>query len=335
MPAGTLTGRVLAATLAVVTLGACSETATAPGEVACDEQNTRYCRAGVGDLVETTLSEVHPTQPSLGYDEVFYRLGRYTDTPDKLLDDWCATNGQKGLKAARPRAAPADPASFTCQVGLGSETPATIAAMKTAVVGPGGRLYLTDGHHSLTAFWEAPGAGPGTPVRLRITANLSHLSPDQFWHTMASHGWTWLRDVNGDPVTPDRLPPHLGLHQFSDDKYRGVLFFVRDIGYTQDDSSPAFHEFYWGQWLRSRTEPGLRLENFDLTNEGSYLTLIADIATAMVALPDTTEVSDGHTAASLGKRNTFGQKAFDALAQPAGAPRPGKLSYAIAFKAAH
>jgi len=33
-----------------------------------------------------------------------------------------------------------------------------IGEMKTAVVGPGGQLYLTDGHHTLTSFWEVQGA---------------------------------------------------------------------------------------------------------------------------------------------------------------------------------
>ena len=336
LSARTVARRGVAGVLAVIGLVACSTQAAAPpGELTCAPQNIRYCRAGVGDLVDTTLAELHPTQPSLGYDEVFYRLGRYTrgkDTPNKLFDDWCAANGQQGAKSAKPGATVSDPTSFTCQVAVGAETPTSLAQMKTAVIGPGGQLYLTDGHHTMTTFWEVPGGGPSTHVRLRITGNLSKLAPDAFWATMAAKGWTWLRDVTGNPVTPEQLPNTLGLHQFADDKYRGMLFFARDIGYAQNDSSPPFQEFYWGQWLRSRTDPGLRLENFDLTDLPSYLTLIANVSHAIVALPDTTDIANGRNARELGKLDAFGQKAFDALSQPYTAAKPGKLAYAVLFK---
>src|SRR6185369_18058315 len=36
------------------------------------------CAAQPGDLINVQLDELHPTQPSLGYDEVYYKLGRYT-----------------------------------------------------------------------------------------------------------------------------------------------------------------------------------------------------------------------------------------------------------------
>lgn len=105
--------------------------------------------------------------------------------------------------------------------------------MKTAVIGPGGQPYLTDGHHTLTSFWEAPGAGPDTAVRLRITANLKDAAPEAFWAEMQSQGWTWLKDADGKTITPDQLPASLGLESFANDQYRGALFFVRDVGYGQ------------------------------------------------------------------------------------------------------
>lgn len=71
--------------------------------------------------------------------------------------------------------------------------------MKTVVIGPGGQPYLTDGHHTLTSFWEAPGGGPDTPVRLKVTGNLSKMTPESFWPEMTARGWTWLRDVDGSP----------------------------------------------------------------------------------------------------------------------------------------
>jgi hypothetical protein len=72
---------------------------------ACPQANERFCAAGVDDLLDIRLDELKPTQPSLGYDEVYYRLGRYTlgaGAADQLLDQWCATNGQEGLESATP-----------------------------------------------------------------------------------------------------------------------------------------------------------------------------------------------------------------------------------------
>src|SRR5689334_12002229 len=33
------------------------------------------CAAKAGDLIDVRLDELHATQPSLGYDEVYYKLG--------------------------------------------------------------------------------------------------------------------------------------------------------------------------------------------------------------------------------------------------------------------
>ena len=323
--------------LALLTLTACStRTEEKPTAAACPEANAEYCAAAVDDLLDIRLADLRPTQPSLGYDEVYYRLGRYTlgkGAADQLLDQWCATNGQQTLQSATPGATVSDPASFTCAVAVGAETDESKVPMKTVVIGPGGQLYLTDGHHTLTSFWEAPGGGPDTRIRLRVTGNLSTLQPDAFWREMTDRGWTWLRDADGNPVAPEQLPTSLGLKQFANDQYRGVLYFVRDVGYSQDDDSPAFQEFYWGQWLRNQTDPELRPADFTLTEMASYQSLIGNVGRAMVALPDTTEIANGQNAKALGKLETFGQKAFDALSAPVDSEKPGKLAYAIAYKA--
>jgi len=333
----------LCALTVALTLTACSSptepTAAGTEEPAaqtCAPGNDRYCTAAVGDLLEIPLSDLRPTQPSLGYDEVYYRLGRYTigeGAAGALLDQWCVTNGQQGLQSARPDATITDPGSFTCAVAVGSETAESQTPMKTAVIGPGGQPYLTDGHHTLTSFWEAPGGGPNTLVRLRVTGNLLELEPDAFWPAMQDKGWTWLRDADGNPVTPEQLPASLGLKQFANDQYRGVLYFVRDVGYTQDDDSPAFQEFYWAQWLRGQSDPTLRPASVDLSELKPYQRLVGDVATAMVALSDTDEVANGQDAKALGKMESFGQRAFDALPGPVDSPKPGKLAYAIAYKA--
>jgi hypothetical protein len=323
-----------AVALAVIATG-CGRTEPQAQQVPCEAANQRYCDAAAGDLIEVRLAELHPTQPSLGYDEVFYRLGRYTlgaGAADNLLDAWCATNGQQALKSAGTAAALQDPSSFSCEVALGSETPESLVAMKTAVVGPGGQLYLTDGHHTLTSLWEAPGGGPDTRIRVRIAGNLVGEDPGRFWPEMTARGWTWLKDANGNAVSPEELPSTLGLKNFANDRYRGVLYFLRDVGYRQDDSSPAFQEFYWGQWLRSQPE-GLQPGDPTPSEMPAYLSLVAEIGAAMVALPADAPIAGGLDAATLGKLDSFGQEAFDALSAPLDAAKPGKLTYSLAYKA--
>ncbi len=332
--------RVAVTMVAIALLTGCSApskqaSTPAPSATPCPAQNERYCAADTGDLLDVRLGDLKPTQPSLGYDEVYYRLGRYTlgaDPARELLDAWCATNGQTALKSATPRSTIADAESFDCEVPVGSETPESTAAMKTGVIGPGGQVFLTDGHHTLTSLWEAPGGGPDTRIRLKITGNLSTLETAEFWRQMRDRGWAWLQDVDGKPVEPQQLPTGLGLKNFANDQYRGTLYFVRDIGYEQDDGSPAFQEFYWGQWLRSQTDPGLQPGNFTLTEMSSYLSLVGNIGRAMVALPAGTAVANSRDAAELGKLDEFGEKAFEALSAPVDSAKPGKLALALAYK---
>ena len=103
--------------LTLLLVPACAKPQSSPAAAPnCPPPNERYCAAEAGDLLEVRLADLKPTQPSLGYDEVYYRLGRYTlgdGAADQLLDQWCATNGQQTLQSATPGATISDPASFT------------------------------------------------------------------------------------------------------------------------------------------------------------------------------------------------------------------------------
>lgn len=121
------------------------------------------CGLKPGDLAEVRLGELRPTQPSLGYDEIHYRLGRFTFGKDKInrrFDDWCETAGLREAKSVTAASRLSDPATFTCTLRKGAETAASREPMKTAVVGPAGQLYLTDGHHTMTSFMEVEDGGP-------------------------------------------------------------------------------------------------------------------------------------------------------------------------------
>ncbi|RAJ33264.1 hypothetical protein K353_05660 [Kitasatospora sp. SolWspMP-SS2h] len=296
-----------------------------------------------GQLLDVTLDQLHPTQAAVGYDEVYYKLGRYASDKDRLngginkrFDDWCATNGQGAVAAAPAGATLADPASFTCTVPVGQETAADRAEMKTVVVGPGGTLYLTDGHHTLTSFLETPEGGPKLHVRLIVQANYSALSKAAFWQAMQDHGWVRLLDEHANPLTPDQLPTRLGLANFHDDPYRSLVYFTRDIGYSVPDAAAEFLEFQWGDWLRGQ---GIGLPgSYDSSDLASYLDAVRTASQAMSALPGDAVVSGGATADQLGrltpwnagKKPTGGE--FGKLSAPITDAKPGKLAYALDFR---
>jgi hypothetical protein len=283
----------------------------------------------------------------LGFDEIYYKLGRYRAADDKKdgginkrFDDWCETNGQQEAASAEPDARLDDPTSFACKIPVGEETPESMAAMKTAVIGPNGTPYLTDGHHTLTAFQESPDGGAGMHLRVRVTANLSELSTPEFWREMQARKFVWLRDENNQPVTVDQLPQSLGLANFGNDAYRGLVYFTRDIGYAVPDgddgagSAPEFLEFYWGTWLRDSYD----LADQDLTDHATYLDLIKQASQDMAALDGSAVVAEGKTAGELGKLpewndgdpDTKGE--FADLSKPISDPEPGKLAYALDYK---
>jgi fibronectin-binding autotransporter adhesin len=57
--------------------------------------------------------------------------------------------------------------------------------IEPVVIGPGGKLYLTDGHHTFTALDNSI-YGSNTPVYVNVIANYSNLTTSQFFQTMQS-----------------------------------------------------------------------------------------------------------------------------------------------------
>ncbi|MEU0540945.1 ParB/Srx family N-terminal domain-containing protein [Nocardia sp. NPDC005978] len=318
-----------------------------PGEAAAAACNTvssgsgglagggAYGCAKAGELLDVRIGDVLPTQPSLGYDEVYYKLGRYTlgkDEINKKFDDWCEANGQGVAASATPGAKLSDPSSFACTIAVGKETADSIAPMKTVVIGPGGQAYLTDGHHTLTSFLETPDGGANSHVRLRVLDNLSNLSTQDFWDRMKANGWVWLQDVVGKPIQVGQLPRTLGLANFADDKYRSLMYFGRDIGY--EAGTIPFQEFYWGAWMRDSNVVG----DWNRNDPAAYLAAVKTVTEKQVALGAGTVVAAGKTAGELGalaawndgKAATKGE--FAKLSVPYSEAKPGKIAYAIEYR---
>nr|WTB34148.1 ParB/Srx family N-terminal domain-containing protein [Streptomyces sp. NBC_00830] len=316
---------------------------TRPSFCGHDDRSTpfaQYLCAEPGELLDVRIGDVHPTQPSLGYDEVYYKLGRYTlgkDAVNKKFDDWCEADGRTAAATVSPNARLDDPSSFTCELPVGSETADSTAAMKTVVIGPGGEPFLTDGHHTLTSFYETPDGGANLHVRLRVVANLSTFTRQDFWKEMQAHKWVYLRNPDGSPITVNKLPTSVGLANFTDDKYRSLLYFGRDIGYAQNGL--PFQEFYWGSWVRD-AKP-VDLATWNQNDLGNNLATVKTLTEKITALPKDAVVDSGFTAAQLGALDEWndgkavGKGEFDKLSQPYSDEKPGKLAYTLEYKRVH
>lgn len=304
-----------------------------------------HLSANPGTLIEVTLRDLLPTQGALGDDEVHYKIARYRSRRDqragninKRFDHWCETNGQERADSATDFARLDDATSFSCTIPLGQETPDSLGQMKTAVIGPEGRVYLTDGHHTFTAFREAPDGGAEMRIRVRVQGNLSHLPIDEFWKEMQARGWTWLFDEHDQPITVEQLAPQLTLEHFPNDPYRGMIFLTRDIGYVQVPLEATYQEFHWARWLRRQQDPDLQLGSYDLTSIDGYLDCVEAVSRAMVDLDGDSIVSDGRTAKQLGQMRKWNdgdgkeKGEFGRLGNAMEEKRPGKIAYLLEYR---
>ena len=112
-----------------------------------------------------------------------------------------------------------------------------------AVIGPEGRLYITDHHHLGRAALEA---GVATGYFL-VEADLSNLDVNAFWQEMDRNLWVHPLDENGVRHRY-ALPPH-HLEMLVDDIYRSLAGYVRNAG-SFDKTPTAFAEFIWADFFR-------------------------------------------------------------------------------------
>ena len=256
-------------------------------------------------IIQVQLNQLLPTQAAIGYDQVYYKLARFAQAPQAVLEEYCETNGQLGLSHASNKASLQDPASFGCQAAVGSDP----QSMKTVVIGPQQQLYLTDGHHTFTSLWEHPDAGPELTMHVRVSADFSDSpSLEHFWQRMQQANKVWLRSGTNQAIEPQQLPKQLGLQQLDNDPYRALVYFTRGAAYEKPRSGNTpieYLEFYWGNWLR----PQLDLRQYDLNNLKSYQQAVTAASQLMVkAAADQPITNTGLTPQQLGGYQRLNRK---------------------------
>ncbi len=116
-----------------------------------------------------------------------------------------------------------------------------------AVIGPQGKLYITDHHHLARAAIES-GASLGFVC---VEEDLSACDVNSFWKEMNKNLWVHPLDEYGVRHFYSTIPEHLG--KLVDDPYRSLAGYVRDAG-GYDKTPTAFAEFVWADFFR-RTVP--------------------------------------------------------------------------------
>jgi hypothetical protein len=111
------------------------------------------------------------------------------------------------------------------------------------IVGPQGRLYITDHHHLGRAALEA---GVRTGYCL-VEADLSKCNVETFWKEMNENQWVHPLDEHGVRHFYSIIPDSLG--KLVDDVYRSLAGYVRDA-HSYDKTPTAFAEFIWADFFR-------------------------------------------------------------------------------------
>jgi hypothetical protein len=112
-----------------------------------------------------------------------------------------------------------------------------------AVLGPQGKLYITDHHHLGRAALDAGVAS----ACFEVLDDLSKCTVEAFWKEMNQNLWVHPLDEYGVRHYYAAIPDSLG--KLSDDIYRSLAGYVRDGG-GFDKTPTAFAEFIWADFFR-------------------------------------------------------------------------------------
>jgi autotransporter-associated beta strand protein len=113
--------------------------------------------------------------------------------------------------------------------------------IEPVVIGPGGQLYLTDGHHTFTALLNSVYGASDPTVFVNVIANYSNLTMSQFFQTMQSQNLLLpLNDGVPETVNPATGAPFpTSLTGLTSDPYRGLEYSILKNKSSKLFTSPA------------------------------------------------------------------------------------------------
>ena len=103
-----------------------------------------------------------------------------------------------------------------------------LTSIEPVIIGPGGKLYLTDGHHTFTALDDSTFGASNPTVYVNVVANYSNLTTAQFFTTLQANNL--LLPLNdGVPQTVNTAtgaPIPTSLTGLTNDPYRGLEYSI-------------------------------------------------------------------------------------------------------------
>jgi outer membrane autotransporter protein len=193
-----IAGFTAAASLSVAALGVIIAGPASAGQLpagafqAYDPANASTIQPGPFSLYTVSVDQLQPTQLNEGFTEV-----------DKKAD---------GFNVLQPS---------QLQSNL-------LPDIEPVVIGPGGILYLTDGHHTFTALEDSSYGASDPTVYVNVIANYSNLTIAQFWAQMQTSNLLLpLNDGVAEPVnTATGSPIPTALTGLTSDVYRGLEYSI-------------------------------------------------------------------------------------------------------------
>ncbi len=117
--------------------------------------------------------------------------------------------------------------------------------MVPVILGPKGRMYVTD-HHHLTRALHDEGV---KDVLIDVIADLRAVDKESFWVVMDCKGWCHPYDKDGLRRDFAEIPAQIS--ELQDDPFRSLAGELRRTGGYAKDITP-FSEFIWADFLRRR-----------------------------------------------------------------------------------
>jgi outer membrane autotransporter protein len=151
-------------------------------------------QAGPFSLYMVPVDQIHPTQLNEGFTEVDKKADGFNILLPSQLQSNLLTSGD----------------------------------IEPVVIGPGGVLYLTDGHHTFTALENSSYGSSDPSVYVNVIANYSNLTTAQFWAQMQAANFLLpLNDGVPEPVnTATGSPIPTSLTGLTSDVYRGLEYSI-------------------------------------------------------------------------------------------------------------
>ncbi len=114
-----------------------------------------------------------------------------------------------------------------------------------------GSLWMIDRHHRLRALLDLE---QNATTYGYVIENFPTEDESESLRLLAERGWLYLYNGRGQgPLSPQDLAK--SLLQLEDDPYRSLAWKLKKEGLLRPEPLIPYHEFRWGNWLRSRALP--------------------------------------------------------------------------------